>query len=63
MIDPGATHPGHVEPLLYVVLLYRLRHRLLALPFVAAFAVVHREYMTAGVVALTLEICLYEPAR
>jgi hypothetical protein len=39
---------GHVEPLLYVVLLYRLRHRPLALPLVAAFAVVHREYMIAA---------------
>jgi hypothetical protein len=43
---------GHVEPLLYVVLLYRLRNRPLALPLVAAFAVVHREYMIAAVVAL-----------
>lgn len=43
---------GHVEPLLYVVLLYLLRKKRVALPLVAAFAVVHREYMIAAVVAL-----------
>jgi hypothetical protein len=51
---------GHVEPVLYTLLLFAFRGRAIALPLLAAFAICHREYVAAAVPALMV-LDLLEP--